>query len=34
MFKNIKVRDFKQLIKRILLNVNVNLYLKLQQSEN
>lgn len=33
MFKNIKVRSFKQLIKRILLNVNINLYLKLQHSE-
>lgn len=30
MFKNIKVRDFKQLVKKILLNIDVNLYLKLR----
>lgn len=30
MFKNIKARNSKQLIKKILLNINVNLYLKLR----
>lgn len=30
MFKNIKARNIKQLIKKILLNINVNLYLKLR----
>lgn len=30
MFKNIKVRNFKQLVKKILLNIDVNLYLKLR----
>lgn len=30
MYKNIKVTNFKQLIKRILLNINVKLYLKLK----
>lgn len=29
-FKNIKVRNFKQLIKRIILNFNIKLYLKLR----
>ena len=30
MTKNIKVRNFKQLIKRIILNININLYLKIR----
>lgn len=30
MFKNIKVRNIKQLVKKILLNVNVNWYLKMR----
>ena len=30
MIKNIKVRNFKQLIKRIILGININLYLKVQ----
>ncbi len=30
MFKNIKARSFKQLLKRIILNINVNWYLKLR----
>lgn len=30
MIKNIKVRNFKQFIKRILLSLNINLYLKMQ----
>jgi len=34
MFKNIKIRNFKQLVKRILLSISVNLYLKLQHSED
>ena len=30
MIKNIKVRNFKQLIKRMILGININLYLKVQ----
>ena len=30
MFKNIKARNFKQLLKKIVLNINVNWYLKLR----
>ena len=30
MFKNIKARNLKQIVKKILLNINVNLYLKLR----
>ena len=30
MYKNIKIRNIKQLIKRLLLNVNVNWYLKMR----
>ena len=30
MFKNIKVKGLKQIIKRVLLNININLYLKLK----
>ena len=30
MIKNIKVRNFKQLVKRILLNFNIECYLKIQ----
>ena len=31
MIKNIKVRNFKQLLKKILLNININTYLKIQK---
>ena len=31
MIKNIKVRNFKQLVKRVLLNININTYLKIQK---
>lgn len=31
MIENIKIRNFKQLIKRILLNINIDLYLKVQK---
>ena len=29
MIKNIKVRDVRQLVKRVILSININLYLKL-----
>ena len=30
MYKNIKIRNIKQVVKKILLNVNVNWYLKMR----